>query len=432
MKILCYCPQNVLGGGSRFFSQLIPAITRNSSVESISILTHDKSINQSLFESSVLSKTIKIVYLPLPFWLRWLMQGKRLWRSKRLWRIVGTRLIGLGLAKVLKGGASNWLLNWQKKQVEIEVKKCDLVYYFWPHFCQCPKIDKPIVCTFQDTILLDFPEIAGGPETKKEWLRAKNWVQNSCVVVSSDNTKNRLIDHFGNSINSISKIPHATLPWEFNNTLILDSEILSRLPKEYILYPANITVHKNHYNLLIALSKFFQQHNVPIVFFGHLTEVLTLTKPNWEEQSYQASRLIGLKDRLKMSHGKDFYALGYINDLDALALLQNAKALVMPSLEEGGGSYPVEEALTFGIPVLCSDIPVMREHLCNWDTKIVWFDPYSTDSIFTALNEMMNNYDIYKQSAIDNMNTKRLSWDEIASNYVEVFKQALASYKLKN
>ena len=33
----------------------------------------------------------------------------------------------------------------------------------------------------------------------------------------------------------------------------------------------------------------------------------------------------------------------------------------MSSLDEGGDSYPVEEALSVCIPVLCSDIPVMRK-----------------------------------------------------------------------
>ena len=139
---------------------------------------------------------------------------------------------------------------------------------------------------------------------------------------------------------------------------------------------------------------------------------------------------MGLIERLGLKQGKDFYALGYINDEDAFTLLQNAKALIMPSLAEGGGSYPVEEALTLGVPVLCSDIPVMREHLSTWPTKIAWFDPYSPDSIVVALKEMMDNYEIYKQSAVDNMNTPRQSWDEIAAQYIEVFKMSINECKV--
>jgi glycosyltransferase involved in cell wall biosynthesis len=102
----------------------------------------------------------------------------------------------------------------------------------------------------------------------------------------------------------------------------------------------------------------------------------------------------------------------------------------MPSLAEGGGSYPVEEALTFGVPVICSNIPVMQEHLSTWATKVVWVDPYSPDSILTGINEMFDNHEIYKQSALDNMNTPRQTWNEIATKYVEVFKMAIDQYNL--
>jgi glycosyltransferase involved in cell wall biosynthesis len=41
-------------------------------------------------------------------------------------------------------------------------------------------------------------------------------------------------------------------------------------------------------------------------------------------------------------------------------LIQNARALLMPSFVEGYG-LPIVEALSLGTPVVCSDIPVFRE-----------------------------------------------------------------------
>jgi glycosyltransferase involved in cell wall biosynthesis len=425
MKILCYCPQINLGGGIRLFSHLIPAIAENSNVKTVGILTHDISITESLFDTSSINLPIEIIYIPIPFWLNWLL------KDQRLWGIFGTRLLAHNLSKLLLGDRSNWIPNWQFKQLKNIEKNYDLIYCFWPHSQSFPYINKPIVSTFQDTIMLDFPEIMGGIVTSQEWMRSKDWVEKSWIIVSSENTKKRLINHFGNSVRLISKIPHATLPWKANPTIPSKSSILQEIPKDYILYPANINTHKNHYNLLIALSHFQNKEKMPLVLTGSGTEFLKQTSPNWSDAcNQQSARLIGLIDRLGLKHSVDFYALGYVTDQDALTLLQNAKALIMPSLAEGGGSYPVEEALTFGVPVICSNIPVMQEHLSTWATKVVWVDPYSPDSILTGINEMFDNHEIYKQSALDNMNTPRQTWNEIATKYVEVFKMAIDQYNL--
>lgn len=88
----------------------------------------------------------------------------------------------------------------------------------------------------------------------------------------------------------------------------------------------------------------------------------------------------------------------------------------------------MEEALSMGTPVLCSDIPVMREHLSNRSADVVWFDPESPNSITKAFDLLLERYDLYKQSSISGMNDPSGSWDDIAQQYVAVFYDALKSY----
>ena len=73
---------------------------------------------------------------------------------------------------------------------------------------------------------------------------------------------------------------------------------------------------------------------------------------------------------------------GWVDDDELAALKGRARAMAMPTLCEGFG-LPVLEAMSIGLPVLASDIPVLRE--VGGDAAL-WFDPRSTRSIADALS----------------------------------------------
>lgn len=57
----------------------------------------------------------------------------------------------------------------------------------------------------------------------------------------------------------------------------------------------------------------------------------------------------------------------------------------MPTLAEGGGSFPVREAVERGIPAVVSDIPVLREMIERLGGEVLWFDPHSPESLAASL-----------------------------------------------
>jgi glycosyltransferase involved in cell wall biosynthesis len=53
-------------------------------------------------------------------------------------------------------------------------------------------------------------------------------------------------------------------------------------------------------------------------------------------------------------------SIGYLSDVDLRSVMAGASALVLPSRDEGFG-LPVLEALACDVPVVCSDVPALRE-----------------------------------------------------------------------
>lgn len=406
MKILIWSPYISLGGGLRLLIKLADSISRHPSIKLVRL-----AVPQDYIDDIEISKNLEIFELT----------QLCLENHSRILGIKGTTRIKSLFRRLFPQA----LETYKQKQLQNAVVDCDLIYCNWPHRQIFPVTDKPVICTYQDATLLEFPEILGGKQTNLEWQLSKIWMTKSTsIVVSSNSTKEKLIRHFGKCCEKASVIHHAILPVENRHLSLTRSELLDRLPSKYVVFPANITTHKNHYNLLVAWSRFEHRKEFPLVLFGAGIEQLNCLSPNWPE-CWPAARLSGVIHRTNLILGEDVYALGYVDDADVISLISKAKALIMPTLAEGGGSFPVEEALTFGVPVLCSDISVMREHLSYRTAKICWFDPECPSSIVDALNTFFDNYSDYKQSAINAMADPRPSWDDIASQYVEVFRKAL-------
>ena len=421
MKVLIWCPHISFGGGIRLLQQLAPAIARHPDVESVRLAILGGKV-KNLTESF---QGLEVFEL----------SDKRNYGAARSWLESEGRVLGIRGTGRLKAAARHRLLKargpedgqlWQYEQLRQAARGCDVVYCFWPHHIARPPLDVPVVCTYQDTTLIDFPELLGGGEAKRLKDLSVSWMNESTVVVSSQATKDNLIRLFGRMCELARVIHHAILPEGGVTVAEPRADLREKLPADYIVFPGHMSASKNHFTLLEAWARFGRRKESPLVFFGPSTEKLNCRPyDNEVEYDWPILRLLGLTSRRGLTPREDFYALGYVGDRDVMPLVVGAKALVMPTLAEGGGSYPVEEALSVGTPVLCSDIPVMREHLRGRTARIGWFDPHSADSILRALEDLFDNYGEYKRSAVQGARDPRPTWDDVAAQYVEVFKEAM-------
>lgn len=79
--------------------------------------------------------------------------------------------------------------------------------------------------------------------------------------------------------------------------------------------------------------------------------------------------------------------LGYVDNDMLIELYRKAAFLLYPSFYEASG-LPPSEAMTFGCPVVVSDLPVMHERCGD---AALYCDPHDVSSIIAAALEIVNN-----------------------------------------
>ncbi|MEO5852624.1 MAG: glycosyltransferase family 1 protein [Nocardioides sp.] len=113
---------------------------------------------------------------------------------------------------------------------------------------------------------------------------------------------------------------------------------------------------------------------------------------------------------------------GWVTDEELADLYGRARAMAMPTFAEGF-DLPVLEAMAAGLPVLASDIPVLRE--VGGDAAL-WFDPHDPASIAAALRVVGTQpARLVELADLGRAQATLFTWQRVAEETLEVFRQAL-------
>jgi glycosyltransferase involved in cell wall biosynthesis len=128
-------------------------------------------------------------------------------------------------------------------------------------------------------------------------------------------------------------------------------------------------------------------------------------------------RLRALSDRLGVQDRLRF--IEYVPDRDLEGLFALAACAAFPTLDEGFG-LPLLEALQRGVPVACSDIPVLRELGAD---AAHYFDPHDPAKAAGAILEAIADAEATRRGP---QRAGSFSWEEAAAATFEVYERALA------
>lgn len=218
-------------------------------------------------------------------------------------------------------------------------------------------------------------------------------VHNAChIIVPSYTVKDSIKIFFPTSRVPISVTYEGVKPYI--------TSTIAPITTPYFLYVGNAYPHKNIEYLLSVFKQY--RGDTQLVLVG-------------EEDFFYKRLKKEIQDKRVIVYGK-------ATDEELAALYSNAKALVFPSLSEGFG-LPLVEAMTYGCPILASDITVFRE-ICQDAAR--YFDPTNEQSLLT----MLENFD-YSQSdnsvlvAKGKQMAKQYSWEKMAKQTQQIYEDCI-------
>jgi len=113
---------------------------------------------------------------------------------------------------------------------------------------------------------------------------------------------------------------------------------------------------------------------------------------------------------------------GYLSDVDLRNVVAGASALVLPSRDEGFG-LPVLEAMASDVPVICSDVPALREVAGGHATLVPFGD---LDAMRVALNAALQEPPTPATLAIRRAHAGEYTWRRCAETTVSAYRRATA------
>ncbi len=237
-----------------------------------------------------------------------------------------------------------------------------------------------IAVFLHDTIPLDYPQFQT-PASARRLREILDLTQVSADVILTNSivSQQDIARHIGERCPPITVAP---LGIEADFFQIGNNAATDLVPKPYFLCLGTIEPRKNHVFLIDLWEDMAQRADGQ-----EIPHLVICGRRGWmSEQTFA---------RLDQSplRGSFLHEFNDLPDSDICHLVAGAQAMLFPSLAEGYGLPPLEAAAV-GCPVICNDLPVIRETLAEYPIYASVTDSYLwEEAISRRLNESLHRED---------------------------------------
>lgn len=287
----------------------------------------------------------------------------------------------------------------------IDKQNLDVVHF--PHWNVPLGLRTPFVVTIHDLILLEEPRSARAT-TKHPFVYELKYLgfkkvlshainKSKKIITVSQATKNDVLKHFPN-INP-EKI---AVIYEGVTSLTTHPSPLTA-PFPFLLHIGNCYPHKNLERLLSAFEIVHKQiPDLHLVLAGRKDVFMERLKNIASEK--EVSSFIHFEENPSDERLSELYS--------------QAKLYVFPSLIEGFG-LPALEAMQMSLPVVCSDIPALKEIAGD---AAVYFRKNDPNDIARVIQQILNDSNKQKELVEKgHERTKLYSWEKMANEILKIY-----------
>lgn len=216
------------------------------------------------------------------------------------------------------------------------------------------------------------------------------------IITPSLSTKLDLIKYYQIKADKIKVIPHG-----FSGESVALSSCQKQITDFKIFFIGRLEKRKNLVNLIKAFSLFMDRLMTEGIDVGGVELVLA------GGEGYGAKEIRETLEKIKFR--QHISLKGYVTEEQKVKLYRSAEVFVFPSFYEGFG-LPILEAMSHGVPVICSNTSALPEVAGD---AALFINPYDIESIVEALYKIFTDKSLRTTLKVRGyQNLKRFSWDE--------------------